>query len=65
MAHAATGSLESLRDANRRRVLEELRRSGTASRAELARATGLSRSTVSNVVSVSIQAAKPKPVSRA
>jgi predicted NBD/HSP70 family sugar kinase/biotin operon repressor len=42
--------LESLRDANRRRVLEELRRRGTASRAELARATGLSRSTVSTLV---------------
>src|SRR4051812_34650582 len=47
---AAFGSLESLRDGNRRRVVEALRRHGTASRAEIARVTGLSRSTVSSLV---------------
>jgi predicted NBD/HSP70 family sugar kinase len=45
-----TGSLRSLRDANRRRVIEALGQRGVASRADLARATGLSRSTVSSVV---------------
>jgi predicted NBD/HSP70 family sugar kinase/biotin operon repressor len=45
------GSLESLREHNRRRVVEALRNRGTASRAELARVTGLSRSTVSTLVS--------------
>jgi predicted NBD/HSP70 family sugar kinase len=44
------GSLRSLRDANRRHVIEALGRLGVASRADLARATGLSRSTVSSVV---------------
>src|SRR3954470_17085270 len=44
------GSLRSLRDANRRRVIEALGQRGVASRADLARATGLSRSTVSSVV---------------
>jgi predicted NBD/HSP70 family sugar kinase/biotin operon repressor len=44
------GSLGSLRDHNRRRVLEELQRRGKASRADLARITGLSRSTVSSLV---------------
>ena len=46
-----TGSLESLRELNRLRVVETLRERGTASRAEIARATGLSRSTVSSLVS--------------
>src|SRR5688572_24183219 len=45
------GSLLSLREHNRRRVVETLRDRGTASRAELARLTGLSRSTVSTLVS--------------
>src|SRR3954467_10506549 len=45
-----SGSLRSLRDANRRRVIEALGQRGVASRADLARATGLSRSTVSSVV---------------
>ena len=45
------GSLLSLRDHNRRRVIETLRDRGTASRAELARLTGLSRSTISTLVS--------------
>jgi len=44
------GSLESLRAHNRRRVIDALRQQGTASRAELARLTGLSRSTVSSLV---------------
>ncbi len=47
---AVVGSLESLRELNRLRVVDELRRSGTASRAELARLTGLSRTTVASVV---------------
>ena len=46
-----TGSLESLRELNRLRVVEALRERGTASRAEIARVTGLSRSTVSSLVS--------------
>ena len=45
-----TGSLESLREFNRLRVVEALRGHGTASRAEIARITGLSRSTVSSLV---------------
>ncbi len=44
------GSLESLREHNRGRVVDALRRHGTASRAELARLTGLSRTTVSTLV---------------
>jgi predicted NBD/HSP70 family sugar kinase len=50
VARAEYGSLGSLRDHNRRRVVEELQRRGTASRADLARITGLSRSTVSSLV---------------
>jgi predicted NBD/HSP70 family sugar kinase len=46
-----TGSLRSLRELNSRRVFDVLREKGTASRAEIARATGLSRSTVSSIVS--------------
>jgi glucokinase-like ROK family protein len=48
---ADSGSLRSLRELNRGRVIDALRGRGTASRAELARATGLSRSTVSSIVS--------------
>ena len=44
------GSLESLREHNRGRVVDALRRHGAASRAELARLTGLSRTTVSTLV---------------
>jgi predicted NBD/HSP70 family sugar kinase len=44
------GSLGSLREQNRDRVVAELRRRGTASQADIARATGLSRSTVSSLV---------------
>jgi glucokinase-like ROK family protein len=46
-----SGSLRSLRELNRRRVIDALRDRGRASRAEIARATGLSRSTVSSIVS--------------
>jgi predicted NBD/HSP70 family sugar kinase len=45
-----SGSLESLREANRRRVLDALRGAGITSRAELARRTGLSRTTVSSLI---------------
>jgi predicted NBD/HSP70 family sugar kinase len=48
---AQPGSLEALREGNRRRVVGVLREHGTASRADIARITGLSRSTVSSVVS--------------
>ncbi|MBI2683926.1 MAG: ROK family transcriptional regulator [Actinobacteria bacterium] len=44
------GSLEALREQNRRLIVESLRRSGIVSRADIARLTGLSRSTVSSVV---------------
>jgi glucokinase-like ROK family protein len=53
---ADSGSLRSLRELNRGRVIEALRGRGTASRAEIARATGLSRSTVSSIVSDLIEA---------
>src|SRR5581483_2224976 len=44
------GSLEGLREMNRLRVIDALRRSGTASRSDLARATGLSRTTIASLV---------------
>ena len=47
---AADGSLEALREGNRLRVVDALRRSGTASRSELAQLTGLSRTTVATLV---------------
>jgi predicted NBD/HSP70 family sugar kinase/biotin operon repressor len=47
----SSGSLASLREANLLRVIDCLRESGTASRADIARATGLSRTTVSTLVS--------------
>lgn len=50
MTRVEYGSLESLRAHNRRRVVDALRHRGTASRAEIARLTGLSRSTVSSLV---------------
>jgi predicted NBD/HSP70 family sugar kinase len=52
-SHAETrrsGSLSSLREDNRKRVIDALRERGVASRAELARITGLSRSTISTIV---------------
>src|SRR3954451_23461937 len=45
-----SGSLSSLRELNRLRVLEAVRERGTVSRAEIARRTGLARSTVSSLV---------------
>jgi predicted NBD/HSP70 family sugar kinase len=45
-----SGSLESLRELNRLRIVDALRHEGTASRADIARQTGLSRSTVSTLV---------------
>jgi predicted NBD/HSP70 family sugar kinase len=44
------GSPGTLREGNRTRVVDALRREGTASRSELVRATGLSRTTVGTVV---------------
>ncbi|HZO78863.1 MAG TPA: ROK family transcriptional regulator [Solirubrobacteraceae bacterium] len=46
----APGSLESLRRVNRARVLAVLQRRGRASRADIVRASGLSRTTVSSLV---------------
>lgn len=51
MAPTAPGSLESLRRRNRTAVLTAVRTGGRVSRADIARATGLSRSTVSTLVS--------------
>ncbi len=42
--------MASLREGNRKRVIDALRERGVASRAEVARITGLSRSTVSTIV---------------
>jgi predicted NBD/HSP70 family sugar kinase/biotin operon repressor len=44
------GSPTALRDANRQRVVDALARRGPLSQSELARETGLSRATVSNIV---------------
>jgi predicted NBD/HSP70 family sugar kinase/biotin operon repressor len=51
MGKEELGSLGSLRESNRERVVQALQALGVASRAELARQTGLSRSTVSSIVS--------------
>jgi predicted NBD/HSP70 family sugar kinase/biotin operon repressor len=51
MERMTAGGLQSLRDANRRLVVQALSGRGVASRAEIARITGLSRSTVSSLVS--------------
>jgi glucokinase-like ROK family protein len=51
-----SGSLRSLRELNRGRVIDALRDRGKASRAEIARGTGLSRSTVSSIVGDLIEA---------
>src|SRR5919198_99689 len=53
MRERSEGSLASLRRLNRRRVINALREHGMVSRAEIARRTGLSRSTVSSRVAVS------------
>jgi predicted NBD/HSP70 family sugar kinase len=50
MSPSRSGSLESLRERNRLRVVDLLRHRGSASRAEIARETGLSRTTVSSLV---------------
>ena len=50
MSQEGSGSLESLRERNRHRVLAALRLAGVTSRAELARRTGLSRTTVSSLI---------------
>jgi predicted NBD/HSP70 family sugar kinase len=50
LTEANGGSLGSLRESNRVRVVDALRRSGRASRSDLARMTGLSRTTVGSVV---------------
>lgn len=47
---ATPGSQSALRKANERRVVDVLRRDGTRTQAELARATGLSAASVSNIV---------------
>src|ERR1700753_2688825 len=44
------GALAQLREGNRLRIVDELRRRGTATRGELADATGLSRTTVTTLV---------------
>jgi glucokinase-like ROK family protein len=44
------GSQSALREANQQRVLDALRQSGSLTQAELARSTGLSPATVSNIV---------------
>src|SRR5690606_18898173 len=44
------GSQAALREANRRRVVEALREAGTLTQAEIARTTGLSAASVSNIV---------------
>jgi predicted NBD/HSP70 family sugar kinase len=51
-----TGSLSSLRELNRLKVLEVVRERGAVSRAEIATATGLARSTVSMLVSEMLRA---------
>jgi glucokinase-like ROK family protein len=56
MEASDSGSLRSLRELNSRRVIDALRERGSASRAEIARATGLSRSTVSSIVADLVEA---------
>jgi len=51
MAREAPGSLESLRARNRARALAVLQQRGAASQADIVRETGLSRTTVSSLVS--------------
>jgi predicted NBD/HSP70 family sugar kinase len=47
---AMPGSQTSLREANQRRVIQAIRDSGSPTQADIARTTGLSRATVSNIV---------------
>lgn len=44
------GSLEALRERNRLRLIDALRRTGTATRSELVRTTGLSRTTIATLL---------------
>ena len=55
----STGSLEGLRERNRLRVIDALRQQGTASRSDLARLTGLSRTTITTLVA-DLQARGPR-----
>jgi glucokinase-like ROK family protein len=50
MSAAGSGSLAALRRTNRHRVVEALRQHGSVSRADIARITGLSHTTVSSLV---------------
>ena len=50
MTRGRVGSLSSLRELNRLKVLEVVRERGTVSRSQIASATGLARSTVSTLV---------------
>ena len=52
MARRRAGSLSSLRELNRLKVLEVVRERGTVSRAEIAVVTGLARSTVSTALTM-------------
>lgn len=56
MRRGRAGSLSSLRELNRLKVLEVVREQGTVSRAEIADTTGLARSTVSTLVGELVQA---------
>jgi predicted NBD/HSP70 family sugar kinase len=47
---SGSGSLEALREANRLRVVDALRHEGSASRTDLVRITGLSRTTITTLV---------------
>jgi predicted NBD/HSP70 family sugar kinase len=47
---SGSGSLEALREANRLRVIDALRHEGSASRTDLVRITGLSRTTITTLV---------------
>ncbi|MFC0221463.1 ROK family transcriptional regulator [Nocardioides zeicaulis] len=58
------GSLEDLRRANRRRVLGQLAAAGPQSRAELARASGLSTTTVSGLVRELLDAGQVRETGR-
>src|SRR5690242_18769191 len=50
MAKMRDGSLTWLRDRNRQRVIDALRLHGKSTQADIARATGLSRTTVSSLI---------------
>src|SRR5690606_30349430 len=50
MAGETPGSQSALREANQRRLLRAIRSAGSLTQAQIARATGLSAATVSNIV---------------